>query len=99
MKGDLELGTPVSVAAVLTRDCDNTRRYWERLVLDTPLTGIVVGYRTRSNGRMWSEDTGYGRSRYYMASHFFQTMLVATSLRTSFEIVLPSDVTPCRRDT
>lgn len=88
----MEVGQKVRFSATLTRVNHYSspgrlvRREWMRV--KTALTsGILVGLRTRSNGRMVREDTNGGEYTFYSPVESLRTAIVATHLRRKFLIV------------
>jgi len=92
----LPLGTRVTIRASLVRDGDGAKVFWRRDEHEQPIAGIVVGYRTRHDGRMESERDEWGGrwSTWYEPTRGFGSVLVATDLVHAHRICLPADVEP-----
>lgn len=97
----LSLGQPVTFSHTLGRHSEwvqgeGTVRTW----LPTPLagSGVIVGWRTLSNGTIeaYRENDGYGNwihvSNEWRGSDYFRAYLVAFDLRSKPIFVLPEHV-------
>lgn len=95
----ISLGSRVWVTEKLRRSTQ--RRYWktgpcymkewvaERLPEDT--TGILVGYRTYSNGKAYFDSEGL---THYEPVEYFQVALIVKDLRSAPFPALPENVHP-----
>lgn len=83
------LGQEVKVAATLLRVRRDGCKVWARIPQMNPTTGIVVGCRTLSNGRVeyWEDGTTYEPTEHLPA------VLVAINLRWRHVFVLAEDLT------
>lgn len=83
------LGQGVKVSATLLRVRRDGCKVWARIPLTRPTTGIVVGCRTLSNGKVkyWEDGTTYEPTEHLPA------VLVATNLRWRHVFALAEDLT------
>lgn len=92
----LPFGTRVAIEARLKRtyEFDSStrveRKFWKRSMLLSTQAGILVGYRTLSNGILnrWGEDGG---TEYKQKEHFLAA-LVVTGPRSKPFLANPEDI-------